>query len=112
MKYLKTLEELSVLDEIITQIEYKIITYFKNENDFDEFCIDKSNCGDLDSVDWDVIPEDVIIELNLNEYNLTPTKLREIVVSVLEELNFDDIDRNFIDYETYKLRKITNKYNL
>ncbi len=114
MKYIKTYEEVNSLElkDIKTQIEYAYIQKFESEDDYYEFCKEKSAVDDVDDVDWDYIPQDVIDELGLgNKFSeIDNETLFDMVTDIMTEIDLDNCDdvRN-LTYDNYKN---IIKYNL
>lgn len=121
MKHLKRFEEtlVEVSDEVKNKIEYDFIQTFKSEDAYSDFCKEMSGVDDVEYVDWDYIPQDVINHMDLeNEYRdiLLPT-LIDIITDIMTDVDLDkceDIRENDYKYFLKKkeLEKDIFKYNL
>ena len=100
---------------IIIEIVYIIVNEFQSEEDFNSFCLDANNTNDMDDVDANAIPDDVIVAFGLESMfpNLLYDELRNRVSNVLTAIDLDDCDelRNMTpeDIEIYMKSK---KYNI
>lgn len=88
---------------------------FQSEEDFNSFCLDVNNTNDMDDVDANAIPDDVIGAFGLESMfpNLLYDELRNSVSDILTSIDLDDCDdiRNMTqeDIEIYVKSK---NYNL
>jgi len=102
------------IEDVKNEIEYKYILHFKNEEEYNDFCMDKNNTDDLDEVDWDSVAEDIIEELGLeNEYpSLNLSQLISIIVDIMCDVDLDDCDDVRGNYDVFLMKKNAEKYNL
>jgi hypothetical protein len=115
MKHIKTFEELNIDDDLDIEIAHIILSEFQSEEDFNNFCLNVNDTDDMNEVDANSIPDDIIDSFNLKSIfpNLSDYDLRNRVSDILTTIDLDDCDeiRNMTpeDIEIYVKSK---KYNL
>lgn len=108
----KIYEQLTPLQHTKSEIEYWFIMTFKNEKEFEDWCMEKSDVEDPDDISFDnVIGYDIPVELGLPTYD---GRYDQIIGEVISEINlndpmYDDLRSGMITYDEWKE---TNKYNL
>ena len=115
MKHIKTFEELNIDDDLDIEIAHIILSEFQSEEDFNSFCLDVNNTNDMDEVDANAIPDDIIGSFDLNSRfpDLSNYELRCKVSDILTNIDLDDCDdiRNMTP-EDIKIYVKSKKYNL
>ena len=117
MKHLKKFEQLThfeVPKDVINKIEYDFIRTFESEEAYSDFCKEMSGVDDVEDIDCDYIPQDIINHMDLEEeYDISSEELIEIITDIMCEIDLDkcdDIRQN--DYNYFLMKKESEKYNL
>jgi hypothetical protein len=100
-------------EEIKKDITHQYRMYFDSEDDFNEFVLDENNEDDLDEVDWENVPHDVLNALDLDYPDISFDDMIELMGDVMSEINLDEYyEPRDGSLDDWKSKKDVNKFSI